>query len=522
MRQLIHNGVLVPRYERRGFCIEVKGQKTRLTLEQEEMVVAWVRKLGTERVKDKLFVKNFFKDFCKTLNIKEKLSRENFDFSMVQEFVEREKTVRLGLSKEEKKRLVEQRKADREANKERYGYAMVDGARTEISNFMVEPSSIFMGRGKHPLRGRWKRGGTGKDIILNLSPDAPIPKGNWKEIVWRPEEMWIAKWRDNLTGKVKYVWLSDQSQMKQIADITKFSKSLELQDCIDKVREHITSNLESGDPFRRKIATACYLIDILNLRVGDEKDKDEADTVGATTLRPEHIKINPDGLVTFDFLGKDSVRWHKEERLPEIVIGNLERFRSESESSIFKGVRSKNVSLFLGEVMLGLTAKVFRTYHASNAVKRYFAEVRLRKEDPECFKKSTATVANLQAAVICNHKRKPPKNWNESMRKNTERLKKLRSKKTKKARETAKALNLRIKVMKMVRDYNLRTSLKSYIDPRIYYQWGKEVDYDWKLYYPKTLQRKFSWVESLSTESQLTENTELNNRFRAKLWWDNV
>ena len=40
------------------------------------------------------------------------------------------------------------------------------------------------------------------------------------------------------------------------------------------------------------------------MRVGDEKDPDEADTVGAITLRPEHIKIEGDTL-HFDFFGKD-------------------------------------------------------------------------------------------------------------------------------------------------------------------------------------------------------------------------
>ena len=46
------------------------------------------------------------------------------------------------------------------------------------------------------------------------------------------------------------------------------------------------------------------------MRVGDEKDPDEADTVGAITLRDEHINIEGDK-VTFDFLGKDIVRWVK-------------------------------------------------------------------------------------------------------------------------------------------------------------------------------------------------------------------
>lgn len=498
LKQLIHNGVLVPRYEPKGFHILVKGKVVRLTPEQEEMAVSWVKKLGTDYAKDRVFVKNFFKDFCKSLDLREKLSPRDFDFSEIQEYVERERLKKQNLSKEEKKKLAQQRKAIREANKEKYGYAIVDGVRTEIGNYVVEPSSIFMGRGRHPLRGRWKPGAKEKDVILNLSPDAPIPEGNWKEIVWRPNEMWIAKWKDKLQGKMKYVWLADHSYIKQAMDIRKFNKARELEDQIERVREHIWGNLDSSDAFRRKVATVCYLIDVLKLRVGDEKNKDEADTVGAITLRPKHVKIGPEGLTTFNFLGKDSVRWRKEVKLPQIVIDNLKEFISEAQSCIFKGVRSKNVTSFLSEVMPGLTAKVFRTYHASKVVKDFLEKIPLRRDDPKYVKKSTATIANLQAAIVCNHKKKPPKNWRESLRKKRERLKKLKTKGTKRSRERAEELSLRIKVMMMIRDYNLRTSLKSYIDPRIYYEWGNKVDYDWKLYYPKVLQKKFAWVENLA------------------------
>lgn len=104
-------------------------------------------------------------------------------------------------------------------------------------------------------------------------------------------------------------------------------------------------------------------------------------------------------------------------------------------------------------------------------------------------------MANLQAAIICNHKRKRPKNWRKSLRKKTERLGKLRASKTKRSKEALKKLRMQIKTTKKTVDYNLNTSLKSYIDPRIYRDWGRKVDFDWKLYYPKTLQRKFSWVD---------------------------
>jgi hypothetical protein len=66
---------------------------------------------------------------------------------------------------------------------------------------------------------------------------------------------------------------------------------------------------------------------------------------------------------------------------------------------------------------------------------------------------------------------------------------------TEKEEENIKKLELKIETMKETKYYNLNTSLKSYIDPRIYWEWSKKVNFDWKKYYPKTLQRKFSWIE---------------------------
>jgi len=504
MKQLIHNGVLIPkRYEPKGFHITVKGNTIALTPHQEEMAVAWVKKLGTDYVKDPVFIKNFFQDFSEAMGIKDKpLSPEDCDFSEIMNAVEGEKLIKASMSKEEKKRQAQERKVAREVNKEKYGYAIIDGIRTEVGNYTVEPPSIFMGRGEHPLRGRWKPYVGEEDITLNLSPDAPRPPGKWKEIVWQPNFMWIARWDDKLVGKEKYIWLSDSSHVKQQKDIEKFDKAKALAKKIDKLRRHIEKNLLAEDIKTRKVATVAYLIDSLKLRVGDEKDPDEADTVGATTLRPSHITINSNTKVNFDFLGKDSVRWQREVELPEKVVKNLEEFRSEAkksqqESTIFEGIRSEHVNSFLGQVMPGLTAKVFRTYYASDVVKNSLEKADVSASEPVIRKKHVATMANLEAAILLNHKRKPPKNWEESLAKKIQRLDTIMNSpnKTKKLEERAQALQLKIKEIKDTRDYNLRTSLKSYIDPRIYYSWGKSIDFDWKLYYPKTLQKKFSWVE---------------------------
>ena len=52
-----------------------------------------------------------------------------------------------------------------------------------------------------------------------------------------------------------------------------------------------------------------------------------------------------------------------------------------------------------------------------------------------------------------------------------------------------------IKLTKITRDYNLNTSLKNYIDPRVYKTWSSKVKLDWRTLYSKTLQKKFEWVE---------------------------
>jgi DNA topoisomerase-1 len=590
MEQLHHNGVLVtPVYTGQGLTVIVNRETVLLNDEQEERAMAWAKKIGTPYVEDPVFAENFHEDFSEILGVN--VLPGEVDFSLIHVLVLKEREARAALSREEKKALAAERKVIREANKDRYGYAVIDGESCEVGNYTAEPSSIFMGRGEHPWRGKWKEGPRHEDIELNLSPDAPRPEGDWKEILWDSESIWIARWRDKLSGKMKYVWPSDNSPIQQKKEIEKFDKAIELRKNLRKVQRYIQENLTSDDVKRRKTATVCYLIDELKFRIGDEKDDDdEADTVGASSLRPEHLCFNEDGSVTFDFLGKDSVRHLLKADLDERVINNLKNWAENTDSTLFDEVNSSRVSEFLDEVMTGLSAKVFRTCHATETVEGKLRKTTLGADEPEFKKKHAATMANLEAAIICNHKRTIPKTWEQSLQKKKDRLvarrkraregerkaqrvikeqeekyqerlsryevklgetksqladveaqlneriaqgkstaalekrvaskrksmktqrdriKKLklshrkRQEKRKASLESRKEKNklaiekakLQIEAYEMTRDYNLGTSLKSYIDPRIYYDWGRKVDYDWKSYYSKTLQKKFSWVD---------------------------
>ncbi|NIS69034.1 MAG: DNA topoisomerase I, partial [Proteobacteria bacterium] len=60
------------------------------------------------------------------------------------------------------------------------------------------------------------------------------------------------------------------------------------------------------------------------------------------------------------------------------------------------------VSELLDEVMPGLSAKVFRTCYASEAVEMKLEKASVKLEDSEYVKKYVATMANLEAAKVCN------------------------------------------------------------------------------------------------------------------------
>jgi DNA topoisomerase-1 len=584
LTQLIHNGVIIPPPpETRGLALTVRGQPVQLTPKQEEMALAWAKKQGTAYVEDSVFVRNFLEDFSGALGFETRLSLDEVDFSPAIQLVEAEREAKAMLTREERKAAAAERKARREELKEQYGQAIVNGEHTELGTYMVEPSGIFMGRGRHPLRGRWKEGAQQGDITLNLSPDAPRPPGEWQEIVWQPDSLWVARWKDKLSNKMKYIWLADTAPIKQAREAEKFDQAIALREQLEQVRERIQGELSHPDSKRRMIATACYLIDVLGLRVGDEKDPDEADTVGATTLRPEHVTLHANGRAEFRFRGKDYVQWHKKIELPEVVYRSLEqllesarppnngnsgkRHPTRIKPQIFPDIGSQDVNTFLSELVPGLTAKVFRTHHATQLVGQHLAQSDVEPDDPEYEKWQALNMANLEAARFCNHTKKSTANWaarrdryNQRKQRAEARLLKYRTQvqeykqalcdlreesreridaaRTPKQRERLKAsarlkieraerrittaqerlgraelalgkLKAKWRVSRVRRDWNLNTSLKSYIDPRVVYRWGQHVEYEvLQKYYPKALRRKFSWVKQLHEPGEGTQHQD--------------
>ena len=558
-KTLQHNGILFPPdFESKGIKIKIRGENVPLDLLQEEMVYQWSKKKDapkpgvTEKyIEDPTFQKNFVSDFSKSFNGKFKnLQYADIDFSMPYKLVDKEKEEKELLTKDDKKTLAIKRKEIREEMKAKYGKAIIDGKEVEVGNYMAEPPGIFMGRGDHPMRGRYKPRATAKDVTLNLGKEAKIPKGNWGKIVHDRDSMWIASWMDILTQKRKYVWLADTAGIKQERDQAKYDKARNLSREIENVKSQIVKDMQNKEQKTKRISTACYLIYRTAMRVGDEKDPDEADTVGATTLRKEHIKLGNNS-IEFDFLGKDSVRWKETisaEGQDKQFYDNLKEFISNKKENeeIFDGITSRHVNAYYSTIVKGLSAKVFRTYLASSVVSKYLRSHDDVKSETNMKKLFHGKLANLDAAIMCNHKRTIPKNFELSLQKkkdtlknvektkpwekSEELLKKAQSKivKTEKQKEAKnerikkiktvikknkmkhteriEKLELQINLTEKTRDYNLGTSLRNYIDPRIFKTWTDEVGAEWEKLYTSALQKKFLWVKNINSKwSQISK-----------------
>ena len=545
-KKLLHNGIMFPqKYEKQGITIKIKGDTINLDINQEEMIYQWAKKKDTPYAQDKVFQKNFTKDFAKTLDSKfKKTLYEDIDFSNAYKIVDKEKDLKEMMTKEDRKALSVKRKELREKLKIKYGIAVMDGKDVEVGNYMAEPPGIFIGRGEHPLRGKWKPRVTAKDVTLNLGKDAKRPEGDWGKIIYDNDSMWLASWMDVLTEKRKYVWLADTSGLKQDRDKEKYEKAVKLGNEIEKIKDRIVKDMKSKDPKISKISTACYLIYRTAMRVGDEKDPDEADTVGATTLRKEHVKITAK-TIEFDFLGKDSVRWQEtvvaeghDKQFHENIKKIIEKKKPKDE--IFEDITSRHVNQYYSGIVKGLTAKVFRTYLATAVVKKYLVEHDNIKGKTANEKLYHAKLANLEAAMMCNHKRTIPKTYELTLQKKRDTLKKLEKeqvwkktqeilkkveatepkteaqKKTKtkriktlnqqikkqklKHKERLEKLELQLDLSEKTKDYAIGTSLRNYIDPRVFKAWTNEVGAEWEKLYTAALQKKFLWVKNEEVE----------------------
>ena len=123
------------------------------------------------------------------------------------------------------------------------------------------------------------------------------------------------------------------------------------------------------------------------------------------SLRVEHLKFDPPRTVTFDFLGKDSMRYLNTVELDERAYMNLKSFTvgKKPKEEIFDGLSTSLLNEHLKSLMPDLTAKVFRTYNASVTLEKELQKNDVSIDEHVTTKRNFYNAANREVAILCNH-----------------------------------------------------------------------------------------------------------------------
>ncbi|CAG4944163.1 unnamed protein product [Colias eurytheme] len=536
-RFLEHKGPLfAPPYEPLPSNVKFRydGKEMRLSQDTEEVAGFYARMLDHDYTTKSTFNNNFFNDWRKVMTSEEaKIIKDlsKCDFKEMQAYFQSVSEKNKNRSKEEKAAI----KAKNEEIQKEYGFCIIDGHKEKIGNFRIEPPGLFRGRGEHPKMGMLKRRVMPEDVLINCSKDSKIPKPpsghKWKEVRHDNTVTWLASWTENVQGQPKYVMLNPSSKLKGEKDWQKYETARKLHKCIDKIRNQYRLDWKAKEMRVRQRAVALYFIDRLALRAGNEKDDDQADTVGCCSLRVEHIELHKekDGkeyVVVFDFLGKDSIRYYNEVPVEKRVFKNLELFMENKKGSddLFDRLNTQTLNDHLKDLMPGLTAKVFRTYNASITLQRQLEEL----TDPDATVPEMILAynrANRAVAILCNHQRAVPKGHSKSMEALKEKIQakrdqvdeaeedlreaskaakrgsvkeKLACDKKKKALERLREQLKKLELQETDKDENktiaLGTSKLNYLDPRISVSWCKKHNVPIEKIYNKTQRDKFRWA----------------------------
>ncbi|KAM0866745.1 hypothetical protein ACQ4PT_042423 [Festuca glaucescens] len=531
---LVHNGVLFPPpYKPHGVQMLYNGKPVDLTPEQEEVATMFAVMKDTEYASKETFTNNFFNDWRNILGTKHVVKKFQLcDFTPIYEWHLQEKEKKKQMTTEEKKALREERvKQD-----DKFMWAFVDGVKEKVGNFRVEPPGLFRGRGEHPKMGRLKRRIRPSDITINIGEGAPVPVcpihgESWKEVKHDNNVTWLAFWNDPISQKeCKYVFLAASSSLKGQSDKEKYEKARKLKDHIHNIRANYTKDFRSKDQAKKQIAVATYLIDKLALRAGNEKDDDEADTVGCCTLKVENVTCLPPNRLQFDFLGKDSIRYLNTVEVELPVYQAIKEFCAGKHKgeAVFGKLDTNKLNAHLKDLMPGLTAKVFRTYNASITLD---AILNNETEDATLLEKITVYQrANKEVAIICNHQRAVSKSHDSQITKLNEKIGELKAlrdglevdlEKAKKGKPLGydedgkrkrnltpevlvnkissiesriQEMDIAMKNKEDLKTVALGTSKINYLDPRITVAWCKTHEVPIEKIFSKTILAKFGWA----------------------------
>src|SRR3954468_21279788 len=204
-------------------------------------------------------------------------------------------------------------------------------------------------------------------------------------------------------GRKQYLY---HQKWRERQDKKKFDSMVRFAQALPDMREAVEHDL-AGDGLnkRRVLAAAVRLLDRGFLRIGGESYAEDNDSYGLATMRKDHVTVDRNDAINFDFTGKSGirhVRYVVDTPVAEIIRelkrrrgGGDELLAYREDNGKWRDIKSPDVRAYVKETAGDeYTAKDFRTW-AGTVV----AAVTLAATDPERRKVKTANKRMISHAV---------------------------------------------------------------------------------------------------------------------------
>ena len=238
-----------------------------------------------------------------------------------------------------------------------------------------------------------------------------------KKLVIPPawENVWISPYENghlqvtgtDIKGRKQYRY---HANWNKIRNQSKFYRLRRFANALPIIREQVDKDLNrKGLPYEKVVALVVKLIEMTNIRIGNEAYKKLYGSFGLTTLRDKHVKFEKTS-VSFEFKGKKGVN-HKinlqSRKLVNLVrqckeIPGQDLFQYYDDDGKHYTIGSGDINNYLKEITQeDFTAKDFRVWAGSVTALFAFQEIGEFETQTEC-KRKIVEVLDLVASKLGN------------------------------------------------------------------------------------------------------------------------
>lgn len=243
---------------------------------------------------------------------------------------------------------------------------------------------VYVDENKKPIRD--------KEIVARIN-SLVIPPA------W--ENVWISPYENghlqatgiDANGRKQYRY---HPQWNKIRNQSKFHRLSSFAKALPAIRKQVEMDLNKrGLPFEKVLALVVKLMELTNIRIGNEAYKKLYGSFGLTTLQDDHVEFQ-NAKIYFDFVGKKGVKHKlsiKSKKLATLVqkcrdIPGQDLFQYFDDSGNAHCIGSSDVNNYLKNITSeDFTAKDFRAWAGSVHALNAFLQLELPETQTDCKRK---------------------------------------------------------------------------------------------------------------------------------------